>query len=63
MESHQRERRKFHSPEDALEADAEGLIGKAKKQSEKLGKPVDPITFAQREDDDIEALRGGIAKQ
>ncbi len=63
MGSHQHDRREFNSPEEAFEANARGLIEKAKKQSEKLGIPVDPITFAQREDDDINALRAVIAKE
>lgn len=40
--------------------DAKGLIAKAELQSERLGRPVDPITFAQREDDDIEALQAAV---
>ena len=51
-------------PEEAkLATDAKGLIAKAKLQSERLGQPVDPITFAQREDDDIKALQLAISKE
>ena len=56
-------RQEFESPEEKLTADAHGLIGIAKTQSETLGVQVDPITFARRSDDDITALRSAIAKE
>lgn len=59
----QKRRTEFDSIEDKLANDAQGLIEKARVQSERLGTPVDPITFAQRKDDDIEALRAAIAKE
>ena len=62
MESDQHQRREFESEGAKLRGDAQGLIAKAKVQSEKLGVAVDPIVFTQRKDDDIEALRAAIAK-
>lgn len=56
-------RKEFDLPEEKLEADAQGLIDKAQFQSERLGTVVKPINFAQRADDDINALRKAIAKK
>ena len=54
---------KSYLPEAKLAYDARGLIAKAKRQSERLGRPVDPITLAQRTDDDISRLQEELINQ
>lgn len=63
FEGEQKRKTEFDSLEAKLAYDAQGLIKKAALQSKRVGKPVDPISFAQRADDDIEALRTAIAKE
>ena len=63
FEGEQKRETEFDSPEAKLAYDAQGLIKKATLQSERVEKPVDPISFAQRTDDDVEALRAVIAKE
>lgn len=59
----QKRRTEFDSEGAQLDYDAKNLIAIAKAQSEKLGKVTDPIDYARRADDDIEALRATIAKK
>lgn len=59
----QKRRTEFDSPEARVTCDAKGLIAKAKLKSERSKRPVDPITLAQREDDNLEALQAAIDKK
>ncbi len=59
----QKRQTEFDSPEAKLDSDAKNLIEIARIQLEQTGVKVDPIVFARREDNDIEALRSAIAKE
>ncbi len=53
----------FASPEAKLAFDAKNLVEIARKQFERTGVQIEPITLAHREDDNIEALRIAIAEE
>ncbi|MCX6735184.1 MAG: hypothetical protein NTZ25_04750 [Candidatus Peregrinibacteria bacterium] len=59
----QKRQTEFDSPESKLVSDAKNLIEIARIQLEQTGVKVDPIVFARRKDNDIEALRSAIAKE
>lgn len=59
----QKRQTKFESEEAKLQYDARNLIAIEQAQYEKTGERANPVIFARRKDNDIEALRTAIAKQ
>lgn len=62
-EGEQKRDTEFESIEAKLDNDAKGLIEIARAQLERTGVKTEPIVFARRKDDDMEALRSAIAKE
>ncbi len=63
FEGEQKRQTEFESGDAKLAFDAKNLIGIARAQFEKTGVKMNPIAFAHRADDDMEALMAAIAKE